>query len=113
MSRTGIQTSNVKSNKIPERDITRSIRDYLTIRKVFHWKVFQSLGSTPGISDILGILPCQCACGRKYGQMLAIEVKTATGKLSEAQENFLRNAEEAGAVAIVARGVTDLIERGL
>ncbi len=103
----------IQAIKISERDITRSIRDYLTIRKVFHWKVFQSLGSTPGISDILGILPCRCECGRKYGRMLAIEVKTATGRLSEAQGNFIRNAEEAGAVAIVARGVADLIERGI
>ena len=103
----------IQTAKISERDITRSIRDYLTIRKVFHWKVFQTLGATPGISDILGILPCRCECGRKYGRMLAIEVKTATGQLSEAQEGFLRNAEEAGAVSIVARGVTDLIERGI
>ncbi|HCU25152.1 MAG TPA: hypothetical protein DF383_09045 [Deltaproteobacteria bacterium] len=103
----------MKSKKVPEKDITRSIRAYLTLRKVFHWKVFQTLGSTPGISDILGILPCRCECGRRYGRMLAIEVKTARGRLSEAQENFLRNAEEAGAVAVVARGVTDLIERGI
>ena len=99
--------------KISERDITRSIRDYLTIRKVFHWKVFQTLGSVKGISDILGILPCRCECGRKYGQMLAIEVKTTTNDLSTHQATFLRNAEEAGAVAIMARGVTDLIERGI
>lgn len=103
----------IQKTKLSERDITRSIRDYLNIRKVFHWKVFQSLGSTPGISDILGILPCRCECGRKYGRMLAIEVKTATGRVSEPQETFLRNAEEAGAVTIVARGVTDLIERGI
>jgi hypothetical protein len=45
--------------------------------------------------------------------MLTIEVKTATGRLSEAQANFLSNAEDAGAVAIVAHGVTDLIERGI
>ena len=102
-----------QTTKISEQDITRSIRDYLALRRIFHWKVFQTLGSTPGISDILGILPSSCECGRKYGRMLAIEVKTARGRLSEAQENFLRNAEEAGAVAVVARGVTDLIERGI
>jgi len=99
--------------KVSERDITRSIRDYLTLHKVFHWKVFQTLGSTPGIVDILGILPCRCECGRKYGRMLAIEVKTATNGLSSPQEAFLRNAEQAGAVAIVARSVTDVIESGI
>jgi len=99
--------------KVSERDITHCIRDYLKLRKIFHWKVFQTLGSVKGVSDILGILSCRCECGRKYGRMLAIEVKTATTDLSTHQEAFLRNAEEAGAVAIVARGVTDLIERGV
>lgn len=94
--------------KVPmpkERDITASIRDYLRMRKIFHWKHWSGLGSTPGIPDIIGVLP--------GGKALFIEVKTARGKLSEHQENFLRNAQELGAVCIVARGVSDLIERGL
>ncbi len=88
-----------------ERDITASIRDYLRIRKIFHWKNWSGLGSTPGIPDIIGVLP--------GGRALFIEVKTAKGHLSDHQENFLKNAGDMGAMCIVARSVQDLIERGL
>lgn len=89
--------------KIKEResDITKQVRDYLKIKKVFHWKVMQGLGSTPGIADILGIYK---------GKPLAIEVKTSKGKPSDNQINFLTRFKSEGGIAFIARSVDDVIE---
>lgn len=87
--------------KIKETDITRAILQFLKARGIFAWKVFQSLGSTKGVPDILGVLP--------GGRSLMIEVKTPKGKLSEHQEAFLTRAKAEGACAFVARSVEDLM----
>lgn len=84
-----------------EADITRQVRDYLKVQHVFHWKVLQGLGATPGISDIIGIY---------HVRPLAIEIKTAKGKLSEHQISFLNNFKKEGGIAFVARSVEDVIE---
>ena len=84
-----------------EKDITREIRAYLKIRGIFHWKVFQTLGSTPGCPDILGIYK---------GKMLGIEVKTKNGKLTERQERFIEWINLEGGLAFVARSVEDVME---
>lgn len=84
-----------------EKEITREIRAYLKIRGVFHWKVFQTLGSTVGCSDILGIYK---------GKFLGIEVKTKSGKLSERQALFIEQINMEGGLAFVARSVDDVIQ---
>lgn len=99
------QSTPMKKIKESEAMITKAIREYLKWKKVFHWKVFQTLGATPGIPDIIGVL--------HGGRALFIEVKTAKGKLSEAQQNFIDNAERLGALAFVARGVNDVMAKGI
>jgi hypothetical protein len=91
---------NPKPFKLSERDITRQIRDCLRAFQIFHWKVHQGLGSTPGISDILG-----CYKGR----LLAIEVKAGKGKLSDHQKKFLDRVQAEGGIAIVAYSVDAVI----
>lgn len=59
---------------------------------------------TPGMSDILGILP--------DGRTLAVECKTANGRLSGFQSEFLDTIRRNNGVAIVARSVED-VELGL
>ena len=54
-----------------------------------------------GIPDILGIFK---------GQPLAIEVKSAKGRLSEHQASFLQDWANHGGIALVARSVEDVIE---
>jgi hypothetical protein len=56
----------------------------------------------PGSGDILGILP--------GGRFLSIQTKSTTGRLSPEQCVWLETVRGAGAVAIVARSVDDLIE---
>ena len=86
-----------------EKDITRQIRAYLNMRGIWHFKVWQGLGSVKGVADIIGIY---------NGRPLAIEVKTVRGKLSEHQERFLTRWRNEGGIAIVARSVED-VEQGL
>ena len=93
----------MKQPALKEKDITMQIRNVLKMYGIFHWKVFQTLGATPGISDILGVLP--------GGRMLAIEVKTEKGKLSPHQERFIQNVNDNGGLAFVARSFDDVVQR--
>ena len=57
-----------------------------------------------GLAIFLGVLP--------GGRILCIEVKTATGRLSEPQKLFLDNINERGGLAFVARSIED-VEKAL
>lgn len=82
-----------------EADITRSIREYLKVSGIFHWKAWQGLGSKKGVSDILGVVA---------GRMLAIEVKTKRGKVSIEQQAFIDTINFNGGIAFVARSIADV-----
>ena len=82
-----------------ESDITKQILDTLKGCGVWAWKHWSGPMSHVGIADILGIY---------QGRFLAIEVKGPRGKVSDAQSRFLRNIEEHGGIAFVARSVEDL-----
>ena len=84
-----------------EAAITREIREFLKWRGIFHWKVMQGLGSTPGVPDIICII---------NGQFVGIEVKTARGKLSDKQADFGNAIRMSGGKYIVARSVADVID---
>ena len=102
---------------IPEKVILKSILDYLTAKKVFHWR--QNIGSfaltdakgnnryfragTKGMSDIIAIAP------DGKGQIIAIEVKSTKGKISDDQELFLQKIQDNGGMAIVARQLEEVI----
>lgn len=55
-----------------------------------------------GSADLLGIL--------RGGRFLAVEVKTAKGRQSEAQRNFQRMIEAMGGVYVLARDVQTVID---
>lgn len=95
-----------------EGDIQTAILNYLVGElNLFVWRnnttgvfdpktnSFRSLGtySLKGVADILGILP--------NGKLLAIEVKTAKGRVSKHQKNFIQRVNKSGGVAFVARSV--------
>jgi hypothetical protein len=93
-----------KPFKIPdqsEAQITKAIRGILKHLGIWHYKVHQGLGSTPGIPDI---------CGIWQGKALFIEVKTRKGKLSEQQEAKINEINRAGGIAFMARGIDDVVE---
>lgn len=57
-----------------------------------------------GCPDILGQLP-------NGGRLLAIEVKSPSGKVTDDQAAFIERAGSNGALAFVARNVDDVLER--
>ena len=102
----------------PEGQVKKSICDYLAAyrKDVFFWmnesvgifdptrKIFRKKNSRyqmKGVSDILGIWD---------GQPLAIEVKSATGRVSPDQKRFMERFQQEGGRAFVARSVEDVIE---
>ena len=91
-----------KRKVTPEAAVTKQIRDVLRISGILHWKQHQGLGSTPGVSDILG-------CYK--GQFVAIEVKAPGRRVKpgSAQQRFLDNIHQAGGIAIEADSVEALV----
>lgn len=88
--------------KLSENDITKSIRSFLRFKRIFHWKVWQGMGSTPGVPDILAI---------KNGKIIGIEVKTDRGKLSDKQIEFMTAMRDQGAMVFVARSAKEVEEK--
>jgi len=88
----------------PEQRITQEIRYVLKLYGVMHWKHWGGPMGTPGISDIIAV-------EKKTGRIIAIEVKSKTGKLSPAQENFLKLINDNGGIGFVARDAMDVIQR--
>jgi hypothetical protein len=96
----------------PEAPVLNGCLKYLEIRGIYHWRNsvgavriapgrFMRFGKV-GSSDILGILP--------GGRMLCVECKAKGGRLSPEQKQFLADARELGALALVVRGWWELDE---
>jgi hypothetical protein len=101
--------------KIKEQVIETQIRTFLSLRGIFHWKaktvgtydprkkIFRkNAGYMKGVSDIIGL---------HNGIMLAIEVKSASGRVSPEQEIFQANVRANGGIAFVARSVADVQQK--
>lgn len=99
-----------------EQDIKNEILEYLAHHQIFAWPndstgiydpikgVYRKKMSKyfiRGTSDILGIY---------QGKLLAIEVKSKTGRLSIEQQKFLRTIAQEGGIAIMARSVEEVEE---
>jgi len=104
----------IKRNKLKEKekDIQKAILQYLHLKGIFAWvnktqgtydpirKVFRRSTMTKGVADILGVVG--------NGKILALEVKSATGKLTPDQAYFLKAVEERGGVAAMVRSVREV-----
>jgi hypothetical protein len=91
-------------------------RGYLTLKGHFIIRInggafktegggFMRCTDTPGTPDILGIT--------KDGKALAVEAKSAKGRMSASQEQFRAAWVARGGVYVIARGLEDLEEAGL
>jgi hypothetical protein len=103
---------------MPERVIENQILVWLHYKKVFVWKnpssgyfdakrgrfrKHRSPFAINGVSDIIAL---------HKGRAIFIEVKTPKGRVSPEQKAFIEKAKESGAIAFVARSLTD-VEREL
>jgi hypothetical protein len=69
-------------------------------------------GLHTGSSDLIGWhskVVTQDMVGKPVAVFLAIETKTKTGAVTKDQKNFLKQVDEAGGIAILARTSDDLI----
>lgn len=62
---------------------------------------YRKLANRRGISDVVAVAP--------NGRSIWIEVKTATGRLSDEQRLFLDDVHRCGSVAMVARSIDDVV----
>ena len=98
--------------ELKEKDIQKQVMDWLEWRghlvvKINNVGIRKENGSfipprQRGISDLL-------VCEKKTGRFCAIEVKRANGQLTIWQQNFLKDVEQRGGRAIVARNLNDII----
>lgn len=73
-----------------------------------------SSGLGPGSSDLIGwhsIVVTQDMVGKRLALFTAIEVKSAKGKVSERQENFIKVVKRSGGVAFVARSTAEAVDK--
>lgn len=90
-----------KHGGITESEIQSQIKQYLTLRGWFCFKIHQSALSYKGIADLY-------AC--KNGRSAWIEVKTESGKLSTHQKDFEANLQHQCVRYIVMRDVDDAVK---
>jgi len=103
----------MKSNlqKVSEHQVQSQILDYLRYNHFFFWR-----NNSGGLVDKRGILVRFGQVGSpdimalKNGKFYAIEVKSATGKLSERQKMWLDEAKEYGAIVIVAHSLDEFMD---
>lgn len=101
-----------------EKEIQKTILDWLELNKIFAWtnktqgtydpvkKIFRkSKNQMNGVPDILGILP--------DGRFLAIEVKRKPNKPSAEQIEFIGKAQSLGALCFVSYGLDDIFHQNM
>ena len=107
-----------KKKQKPEKQIQNEILEWLEKKGFFCWRnnniglfdvytgKFRRKGKYQvlGVSDILGLM--------KDGRLIAIEVKSRIGRITENQQNFLDKVNENGGVGFLARSIED-VEKNL
>lgn len=85
----------------PETLILRDVKKYLEINRWWIVRFQGGLGTYPGLPDL---------CAMKKGRFVWIEIKTPTGKLSEAQVAFQARCLEEGMEFYVIKSVDEAID---
>jgi len=99
-----------------EQDTVNAILKFLALHRIPAWHMrtgatkiggrFIRFGAV-GMADIIGVLPSTGVGRQRWapGRFLAIEVKSAAGTLTAAQQGFLSQVNWAGGKAFLARDV--------
>lgn len=90
-----------KRGGLTESEIQAQIKQYLTLRGWFCFKIHQSALSYKGIADLY-------AC--KDGRSVWIEVKTPKGKQSDHQKSFEDNLQRQCVRYIIMRDLEDAVK---
>ena len=87
--------------KISENDVKKMVKDYLSIKRYYHFPILQGLGAKRGIPDIIAI---------KNNRVLFLECKRPGGKQSEYQKQFQADIEGHGGEYYTVKSLDDLIK---
>ena len=90
-----------QTGRQPESAILTQVREWLRWRGWYVIRIQQGMGAHKGMSDLVCI---------RHRRVVFVEVKTATGKLSEHQENFRDAIGAHEGEYLVTRGIDDLEE---
>lgn len=85
----------------PEARLSRQIQKAIKEKGAWCYKVWGNEMTPAGIPDIVGVYK---------GQFLGVEVKTATGNLSDIQRYRIAVMRQHGAMVVVARSVGDALQ---
>ena len=105
--------------KAKESEIQKAIMEYLTLKKIWHMRLntgamfgthkgkrWAVRFGKPGMADILVTFGHGTTCFR----VVWLEVKNASGKQSEDQQNFQREVEHSGHFYRIVRSLDDVVE---
>ena len=87
--------------KISENDVKRQVKDYLSIKRYYHFPILLGLGAKRGIPDIIAI---------KNNRVLFLECKRPGGKQSDYQKQFQADIEGHGGEYYTVKSLDDLIK---
>lgn len=103
--------------KISEANVKKAVFAYLQIKGYLFWPInnvgiwdadkgiYRRSGTLrPGVSDAMVLVK---------GKLWALEFKSSTGPLSEAQKEFQRGIEANGGIYLVVRSIDDLQKASL
>ena len=85
--------------KISENDVKKMVKDYLSIKRYYHFPILQGLGAKRGIPDIIAI---------KNNRVLFLEIKKPGGKQSEYQKQFQADIEGHGGEYYIVRSLEEV-----
>ena len=91
----------VLKKKISENDVKRQVKDYLSIKRYYHFPILQGLGAKRGIPDIIAI---------KNNRVLFLECKRPGGKQSEYQKQFQADIEGHDGEYYTVKSLDDLLK---
>lgn len=103
-----IRASKPKRGATPEAKVTAEIKRYLKKIDAHVLRTGAGLATFGDRTVQIGAVGCSDLTCCIRGRFIAIEIKSATGKTTPAQEKYLERVRQAGGVAIVARSAADV-----
>jgi len=102
---------------LKESEIQRTILDYLTLKRIFHYRNNSGAFVMPETAThsrrffragVVGAPDIVCVV---KGQFVGIEVKAPKGRQNDNQKEFQRQLEAAGGLYILAYSLEDVLSR--
>lgn len=95
----------------PEARLSRDIRDALTARGAFVFKIHGGPTMTAGLPDLIACVPrISPGCGCRYGEFVGLESKIPGNGPSAVQAHIHDKIRRASGLVVVPYSVTDALD---